>query len=176
MTAIRQHNPSDTTRRVSSLMSLRTERRNMGMSDMPTTNHRMRKKPMRNTLPIISPPSGLLPVATADSITIITIASTSSNINTLITSEAKCCCRNPISSKALYIIVVELIANIPARKMLSIWLHPKECPTVTPISIMQNMIVSEAITGAAPILRIFLNEKSSPREKSRKMTPMSAHV
>ena len=91
MTAMRQQSPSDTTRRVSSLMSLRTERRNMGISDMPTTNHRMRKKPMRNTLPIISPPSGLLPVATAESITIITIASTSSNISTLITSEAKCC-------------------------------------------------------------------------------------
>ena len=38
------------------------------------------------------------------------------------------------------------------------------------------MMVSEAITGAAPIFSIFLNEKSSPREKSRKMTPMSAHV
>ena len=120
MTAIRQHNPSDTTRRVSSLMSLRTERKNIGMSDMPTTNHRMRKKPMRSTLPIISPPSGLLPLATADSITIITIARTSSNISTLITSEAKCCCRSPMSSKALYMIVVELIASIPARKMQSI--------------------------------------------------------
>ena len=157
-------------------MSLRTERRNIGMRDMPTTNHSMRKKPMRSTLPIICPPSGLLPVATAESITIITIANTSSNISTLITSDAKCCWRNPISSNALYIIVVELIANIPARKMQSIWLHPKALPTVTPMSIIQKMMVSEAITGAAPILRIFLKEKSSPREKSRKMTPMSAHV
>ena len=32
------------------------------------------------------------------------------------------------------------------------------------------------MTGAAPILAIFLNEKSSPSENSRNITPMSAHT
>ena len=41
---------------------------------------------------------------------------------------------------------------------------------------MQKMMVTAAMTGAAPIFNIFLNEKSSPSEKRRKMTPMSAHV
>ena len=31
------------------------------------------------------------------------------------------------------------------------------------------------MTGEAPFFRIFLNEKSRPRENSRNMTPMSAH-
>ena len=41
---------------------------------------------------------------------------------------------------------------------------------------MEKMMVRAAMTGAMPILRIFLKEKSSPSEKSRKMTPISAHV
>ena len=45
-----------------------------------------------------------------------------------------------------------------------------------PRNIMEKMMVLTAITGAAPIFNIFLNEKSSPKEKSRKMTPMSAQV
>ena len=40
---------------------------------------------------------------------------------------------------------------------------------------MQKMMVTAEMTGDAPIFRIFLNEKSRPRENSRKMTPMSAH-
>ena len=73
-------------------------------------------------------------------------------------------------------IVVDDMASIPARKIQFISLHPKDCPTVNPSSIIQKMMVMAAMTGAAPIFRIFLKEKSSPREKSRKITPMSAHV
>lgn len=50
---------------------------------------------------IISPPSGLEPLASADSITIITMASTSSSMSTLITGPANFCCRSPISVNAL---------------------------------------------------------------------------
>lgn len=42
-TAIRQHSPRATIRRVSSLMSLRTARRKLGTTYSPTTNHRTRK-------------------------------------------------------------------------------------------------------------------------------------
>ena len=45
-----------------------------------------------------------------------------------------------------------------------------------PIDTMQNTMVSVEITGAMPIFRIFLMEKSSPRENIRNITPMSAHV
>ena len=41
---------------------------------------------------------------------------------------------------------------------------------------MQNTMAHVAMMGDEPILRIFLNEKSSPSEKSRNITPMSAHV
>ena len=162
--------------RVSLLISLRIDLSMSGMRNMPTTNHRMRKKPIFIRLPIICPPSGLEPLAIADSITIITMASMSSSISTLITSPAKRCCRSPRSSKALYIIVVELMASIPPRKMQSIRLHPNRCPVTMPSIIMQNTIEHVDIMGEAPIFRIFLNEKSSPSEKSRNITPMSAHV
>ena len=45
-----------------------------------------------------------------------------------------------------------------------------------PSIIMQNTMVQVAMTGEAPILSIFLNEKSSPSENKRNITPMSAHV
>ena len=72
--------------------------------------------------------------------------------------------------------VVDDIANIPPRKIQSIRPHPKACPTLVPSVIIQKMIVSAAITGDIPILIIFLKEKSSPSENSKKITPMSAHV
>ena len=124
-TAMPQQSPNATIRRVSLLISLRTERRKSGMAKMPTINQRTRKKAIFITEPIICSPSGLLPPAMADSITIMTMASMSSSIRTLITMPANFCCRSPISSKALYIMVVELMASIPPRKIQSILLHPK---------------------------------------------------
>ena len=96
-------------------------------------------------------------------------------MSTLITIPANFCWRSPRSSNALYIIVVDDIASIPPRNMQFIWLHENSFPTQIPMSIMEKTMVRAAITGALPILRIFLNEKSRPREKSRNITPMSAH-
>ena len=45
-----------------------------------------------------------------------------------------------------------------------------------PSIIMQKMLVQADMTGDTPIFTIFLNEKSSPSENSRNITPMSAHV
>ncbi len=118
----------------------------------------------------------LAPEANADSITIITMASISSRMSTLITMLANLCCRNPRSSNALYIIVVELMANIPPRNMQSIRPQPKLCPTIIPSAIIQKTMAQVAIKGEEPIFKIFLKEKSSPRENSRNITPMSAHV
>ena len=101
MTAIAQHSPSDTMSSTSLLMSLRTERRKRGMAKIPTTSQSTRKKPILTTDPSICPPSGLLPLAMALSITIMTMARISSSISTLITSPANCCWRSPKSSKAL---------------------------------------------------------------------------
>ena len=176
ITAIRQQKPNDTISRVSLLRILRTERRKSGMAKRPTTNHKTRKNPIFMMLPRSCTPSGLLPLATVLSITIITMARISSKISTLITVEAKPCCVSPISEKALYIMVVELIATIPPRKMQSISFHPKLCPTMIPKTIILKMIVQAAMMGEAPILRIFLIEKSNPNENNKKMTPISAHV
>lgn len=70
--------------------------------------------------------------------------------------------------------VVDDMANIPPRKIQSILLHPKSVPIQTPNIDMKKMIVQVDMMGEAPILRIFLNEKSRPNEKSRNITPISA--
>ena len=101
MTAIAQQSPNETISNTSLLMRLRTERRKMGMAKMPTTSHSTRKKAIFSMLPNICPLSGLLPLAIALSITIMTMARMSSRISTDITSPANCCCRRPKSSKAL---------------------------------------------------------------------------
>ena len=175
-TAMPQHKPNATISKVSLLTSLRTERKNQGMAKMPTINQRTRKKPILTMEPNICSPSGLLPPAIAESITIITMARMSSSISTLITIPANFCCRSPMSSNALYIIVVELMASIPPRKMQSILLHPNPCPTLMPSIIIEKTMTTVAMMGEAPILTIFLNEKSRPRENKVKITPMSAHV
>ena len=100
-TAIAQQSHSDTISSTSLLISLRTERRKRGMAKMPTTSHSTRKNTICAMEPSIWPPSGLLPLATALSSTIITIAKMSSRISTLITRPANCCCRSPRSSNAL---------------------------------------------------------------------------
>ena len=114
------------------------------------------------------------PVAMALNITIMTMARMSSNIRTLITLPANCCCRRPKSSKALYMIVVELMANMPPRKMQSIFAQPKAWPTLMPNAIMQKMMMAAEMTGEAPIFNIFLKEKSSPKLNSVNITPISA--
>ena len=71
--------------------------------------------------------------------------------------------------------VVDDMANIPPKKMQSILGQSKMCPTSNPNIDMQKMMVIVDMMGEAPIFRIFLNEKSSPRENSKNITPMSAH-
>ena len=174
-TAIAQHRPSDMMSSTSAFTSLRTDRRNSGTAKMPTTSHSTRKKAIFRMLPSICSPSGFEPLAMALSITIITMARMSSRMSTDITSPANCCCRRPRSSKALYIIVVELMASMPPRKMQSILVHPKILPTQTPSIDMKKMMLMVEMMGDAPIFRIVLNEKSSPSENRRNITPMSAH-
>ena len=101
MHAMAQQSPSATMVMVSSFMSRRVLRRNMGMKKMPTTSHTVRKKPILTTEATICSPSGLAPVAKAESITIMTMAMMSSRMSTLITSPANFCCLSPRSSKAL---------------------------------------------------------------------------
>ena len=71
---------------------------------------------------------------------------------------------------------MELIANIPPRKTQFICDHPKALPTRIPSNIIEKTMLHAAMTGAIPIFRIFLNEKSSPSANRRNKTPMSAHV
>ena len=41
--------------------------------------------------------------------------------------------------------VVELMASIPPRKIQSICFHPKRCPTTMPSDIMQKMMEQQAL-------------------------------
>ena len=72
--------------------------------------------------------------------------------------------------------MVDDIANMPPRNRLFIPDQPIRCPSPLPMPIMQAIIMQAAPTGATPILRIFLNENSSPSVNMRKMTPISDHV
>ena len=171
-----QHKPSENTSSTSLFISLRVERRIQGMRKMPTTKQSTRKNPIFNSEVSICPPSGFCPEAMADNITIITIARISSRMSTLITIPANRCCCSPKSSNALYIMVVELMASIPPRKMRSIVPQWKSMPTPFPIIIIEKMVAIAATIGDAPIFSIFLKEKSSPSENKRNITPMSAHV
>ena len=72
--------------------------------------------------------------------------------------------------------VVELMASIPPKNTQSMRPQWKAWPTPMPMNTMQNTMVSVDMTGAMPILSIFLMEKSSPSENSRNITPMSAQV
>ena len=67
-------------------------RRNKGMAKMPTTNHNTKKKAILMTDDSIWLPLAPLPLAMADSITIMTMARMSSSMSTLITNPANCCC------------------------------------------------------------------------------------
>ena len=142
---------------------------------MPTTNHSTRKNTSLRMLMSICEPWNCWLTASVESITISTMARMSSMMSTLSTRLAKRCCRRPMSSKALKMMVVEDIASMPPRKRQFIWLQPKACPVKKPTVIMDKMMVQAAMIGAEPIFMIFLNENSSPRANSRKMTPMSLH-
>ena len=82
---------------------------------MPTVNQRMRKKPnWRMDMSICVPSTSLL-TASVESITMSTMARMSSMMRTLSTRPANRCCRSPMSSKALKMMVVDDMASIPPR-------------------------------------------------------------
>ena len=68
------------------------------------------------------------------------------------------------------------MASIPPRKMQSMRFQSKACPTTMPNVIIAKIMVRVVMTGDMPIFTIFLKEKSKPKEKSKNITPMSAHV
>ena len=68
------------------------------------------------------------------------------------------------------------MASIPPKKIQSMSLHPNAWATQTPNTIIEKMMVDTAMMGDIPILMIFLNEKSSPNENKRNITPMSAQI
>ena len=72
--------------------------------------------------------------------------------------------------------VVEDMAIIPPRKILSIRCQPKPVPTVIPKRIIQNIMVQAAMIAAPPTFTIFLKLNSSPSANRRNITPISAQV
>ena len=71
--------------------------------------------------------------------------------------------------------VVEDMDIRPPRKMDSIELQPRACPTMLPVTNMPTQTQPAVIRALLPTLSSFLKLNSSPRAKSRKMMPISDH-
>ena len=93
---------------------------------MPTTNHTSRKKPNLSNENTNSVPWNLLLAATAESTTMTTMPSMSSRMSTDMTFTAKWRVMRPKSLNALYIMVVDDMANIPPTNIQLIVDHPSK--------------------------------------------------
>ena len=82
---------------------------------------------------------------------------------------------NPKSSKALIMMVVDDMASIPPKKILSITLHPIRYPEKKPTQNMMTISATEAMMAVAPTLKSFRKLNSRPRANSKKMIPISDH-
>jgi len=128
-TTIPRHKPSAITSNVSSFISFFTFFRKAGIINIPTRNQRIRKKATFRILPIISSPANSWLTAIVESKTIIIMATRSSTTNVPNTIPVNRWLRNPRSSKAFIMIVVDDIDSIPPRNMEFIVDHPSRCPT-----------------------------------------------
>ena len=147
----------------------------MGRMYIPTKNHINSTLDKPNRLSISAMPSNLLVAAMVLSTTISRMPSISSMMSTESTFPAKCLCRRPKSSYALYIMVVLLIASMPPRNMLSILFHPNNPPATLPTPIIPAIIRHAQMMGDTPIWIIFLKENSRPRVNIRIITPICPH-
>ena len=121
------------------------------MRYIPITNHRVKKNAKRPT-PMASSIVEMPAAAKVESITIIMMPAISSTIKMPKTISVK---RLPLSfksSKALMIMVVELIASIPPKKILSIWLQPKAVPHKYPMPSIPPISTAVAMKAVLPTL------------------------
>ena len=132
--------------------------------------------PNLTTLSSISMPSTCLLTATVESNTINNTANRSSTTKIPNTTPANRWLRNPMSSNALKIIVVEDIDNIPPRKRLFICPQPSDKPVIYPAVIIPITTVMAPMTAVPPTFINFLKLKSSPKANNRKITPISAQI
>ena len=121
-------------------------------------------------------PSKVWLTANVESSTSISTAKMSSTIRIPNTTPANCLLRNPISSKALKIIVVDDIESIAPRKIQFIRSNPIAVPTKYPVVIIPINTVIAPTIAVPPTFISFLMLKSRPRLNSRKMTPISPQV
>ena len=127
--------------------------------------------PNLTTLSSISMPSTCLLTATVESNTINNTANRSSTTKIPNTTPANRWLRNPMSSNALKIIVVEDIDNIPPRKRLFICPQPSDKPVIYPAVIIPITTVMAPMTAVPPTFINFLKLKSSPKANNRRITP-----
>ncbi len=123
-TAIPRHRPMETTKSVSPLRKRRVRPNRDGRTYTPTKNHITRKNTNLATDISSASPSTALLTAMDDSITIITTAKRSSTMRTASTKEANFFCLIPKSLKALIMIVVDDMDNIPPRNRQLMVLKP----------------------------------------------------
>ena len=130
-TAIRtipKHNPIDSISRISSSIKGLIFLSSVGTKKIPNKNHKIRKNRSLATVNRIWVPSNSLVTAIVESKTISKITTISSTTRTPKTVRAKFFVLTPSSSNALIIMVVEELASIPPRNILSITLQPSQRP------------------------------------------------
>ena len=96
---------------------------------MPRISHSARYSTSMPSFSARAPPEMFLLTDTVDRMIIMKMPAISSMTRVPKTSWAKGSCRTPSSSKALMMMVVELMESMPPRKMLSIMPQPMACPT-----------------------------------------------
>ena len=130
-TAIRtipRHSPIDKTSRISSSIKGFNFLSKVGNRKIPSRNHRIRKNSSLATVNRICVPSNSLVTAMVESNTMRRITTISSTTRTPNTIFAKFFVFTPNSSNARMIIVVEELASIPPRNILSMVLQPSMRP------------------------------------------------
>ena len=80
------------------------------------------------------------------------------------------------SSKALMIMVVELMESMPPRNMLSMTLNPSSLPAPNPNTNMPVTSTIAVIMAVLPTLANLCKLNSSPKWNIKKIIPISLHV
>ena len=143
---------------------------------MPRISHSARYSTSIPSCSASAPPEMFLETDTVERMIIIKIPAISSMTSVPKTSWAKLSCPTPSSSKALMMIVVELIESMPPRKTESIMPQPRACPTRYPTASIPRTSVSAVTMAVVPTEASLCRLNSSPSENISTMMPISLQV
>ena len=176
VSTIPRHRPRERMISISSFRYGRTLRSNVGIINIPQTNHTANVNTSTPTFFSSSTPSKLFLTATLDRSTRSTTAIISSKIRILVAPFTNRALPNPASSMAFITIVVLDIHSMAARKREFIVSSSANLPTPNPNSIMPTTIVAAPTSATLPRSNRFFMRNSRPMQNSTNSTPMLPHV